>query len=59
MNWGLGDVILFGVMLAALGVACGVAVRLTRNPTYRLGLCGLAVLLFLLVWAELAVGLFD
>lgn len=59
MNWGLGDFALFGAMLL---VACGtyeLAAWVTARSVYRAGI-GLAIAAaFFLVWAELAVGLFD
>lgn len=56
--WDPADFAIFGVMLA---VACGafeLAVRLTRQPAYRV-LAGLALAGgFVLLWAQLAVGVF-
>lgn len=57
--WGPGD---FLTMAAMLLVACGafeVAVRMTRSTLSR-SLAGIAILgIFLMVWAELAVGIFS
>jgi hypothetical protein len=57
--WGPEDFITMGAMLA---IACGafeVAVRMIRSTTGR-GLAGIAILaIFLLVWVELAVGIFH
>lgn len=57
VNWGLGDFITFGTMLA---VACGtyeLAARMTRNKAYRAAV-GIAVAAaFFLVWVNLAVGI--
>jgi hypothetical protein len=56
--WDQADFAIFGVMLA---VACGtfeLAVRLTHRPAYRV-LAGLALAGgFVLLWAQLAVGVF-
>lgn len=58
VNWDLADFVLFGGMLL---MACGsfeLATRLISNRRY-LWMVGLAIVLaFLLVWAELAVGVF-
>lgn len=58
VNWDLADFALFGGMLL---IACGsfeLAARFISNRRY-LWMAGLAILLaFLLVWAELAVGVF-
>jgi len=59
VTWTGFDFEAFGLMLA---VACGafeLAVRLLRKPLWRVG-AGVAILVvFLLVWAQGAVGLFD
>lgn len=55
VQWGPGDFAVFAVMLALLGGAIELAVRFSRNRVARTAMIGGAVLLFLLVWAELAV----
>lgn len=59
VSWDLGDFVVFGAMLA---LACGTfegIVRLTADRLVR-GWAGTAIaLVFLLVWAELAVGIFN
>lgn len=59
VDWAPKDFITMGAMLA---IACGafeVAVRMIRSTTGR-GLAGIAILgIFLLVWVELAVGIFH
>lgn len=59
VNWDLADFVWFGGMLL---IACGLfelAARLISNRLY-LWTVGLAIALsFLLVWAELAVGVFS
>ena len=56
--WGPGDFALFAAMLAAACGAFELAVRLTKKPALRaLGALVIAGA-FLLVWAQLAVGVF-
>lgn len=58
-NWGLED---FAAMALLLAVLCGVievAINRLDAPRWRIGAVLLAVLMFLTVWAHLAVGLFD
>ncbi|QJE74531.1 hypothetical protein HHL28_16960 [Aerophototrophica crusticola] len=56
VDWGPEDFITFGVMLAVAGGALEVAVRMSGNWAYRAG-AGVAVATgFLLLWANLAVG---
>ncbi|MBA3863776.1 MAG: hypothetical protein C0517_07525 [Erythrobacter sp.] len=59
VNWGAGDFMVFGVMLAALCMAVEAACHWLATPLRRVSAIVLAVLAFLIVWAELAVGLFD
>lgn len=57
VNWSLGDFIAMGIMLGTVGGVLELAVRMSRNRFYRAG-AGLALLgTFLLVWANLAVGI--
>jgi ABC-type Mn2+/Zn2+ transport system permease subunit len=59
VNWGPGDFLIMGVMLAGLGLAMGLFLAYIRNRTIRsLAIFG-AILLFLLVWIELSVGIFG
>ena len=59
VQWSGADFLVFGVLLALAGAVVEVAVRVSRRRAFVLGvLCGTG-LLFLLVWAELAVGVFS
>lgn len=59
VNWGPGDFAVFAAMLAGLGLLLEGAARIGKTTQGRALLMFCAVLAFLLVWAELAVGLFD
>ncbi|MDP2260607.1 MAG: hypothetical protein Q8J89_12925 [Caulobacter sp.] len=54
--WDSRDFAIFGVMLAIVGGAIEAGVRLSGSPAYRLAVAIAAVAGFLLVWANLAVG---
>jgi hypothetical protein len=57
VEWSIGDFIAMGVMLGTVGTLLELAVRISRDRYYRAG-AGLALLgAFLLVWANLAVGI--
>ena len=57
--WGPGDFLVMGVLLGALGLGIEWAVHRFAGTAARL-MAGAAMLgAFLLVWAELSVGLFD
>jgi hypothetical protein len=55
--WTLGDFIAFGVMLLMVGVPLELAVRLSRNWSYRAAAAMALLGIFLTVWANLAVGI--
>jgi hypothetical protein len=59
VRWDLGDFILFGAMLVAACGAFEIVARVTADRRQR-WLAGAAIVaVFLLVWAELAVGIFS
>jgi hypothetical protein len=59
LRWDLGDFVVFGAMLLIAGGTLEGIVRLTADRRLRLGSAAAVALVFLLVWAELAVGIFD
>lgn len=56
--WDGTDFATFGAMLLVFGGAYELTVRMTRNTIYRAVIGAALAALFLLVWAELAVGIF-
>lgn len=58
VNWTLSDFIIAGALLLSTGMLCEIAIRKIRNLRLRVAVCGVVLLLFLLIWAELAVGIF-
>lgn len=59
VDWSAGDFVVFGTMLAGLCVAIELSVRLLRSRSAAALAIAAAVLVFLLIWAELAVGILD
>lgn len=57
MNWGFEDFAALALMIALAGLAVEGGVRIFRQPLHRVVLAGGIGLAFLLVWAELAVGI--
>ena len=57
--WGPGDFAVMAGLLALLGLGIEMALRTSLNLRGRMLAIAAMVALFLLVWAELAVGLFD
>lgn len=58
-NWKLGDFVVIGVLLFCTGLAIDFAVRKITNPTSRVFAVIAIVLALLLIWADLAVGIFN
>ncbi|WP_127139236.1 hypothetical protein [Flagellimonas oceanensis] len=59
VNWSLFDFMVVGGLLLALGFAIDLAIRKTKTINKRYLVITAIVVLFLLVWAELAVGVFG
>lgn len=59
VDWNALDYTIMGVMLLAVGGAIQWVVNRVTSPAKRVLWIGVAVLLFLMVWAELAVGVFG
>jgi hypothetical protein len=59
VNWSPGDFIAGGILLFGTGLACEFVMRKVKNIGSRLVICGVILLVFLIVWAELAVGIFG
>ncbi len=57
VRWDLGDFIVFSAMLAAAGGTLEGMVRLTTSRSARAWAAALVGVAFVLIWAELAVGL--
>lgn len=58
VNWTLIDFVVAGVMLFGTGLLCDFALRSIKKIHYRIAVCAAILLAFLLIWAELAVGIF-
>ena len=56
--WDGADFAIFGAMLLTVGGAYELTVRMTRSTACRTAIGVVLVATFLLVWAELAVGIF-
>jgi hypothetical protein len=58
-HWKFGDFILMGAMIYGLGLISLILMNVAKNKILRCIVTGLFFLLFLLIWVELAVGIFD
>lgn len=58
-NWSLGDFIFAAIMLFGTGLLIDLVFRKFHNKFYRLIGVTIVILAFLVIWAELAVGLVE
>lgn len=58
-DWKLPDFIGMGILLLGTGLLCELVMRKVKKIEYRILICGAILLALLLVWAELAVGIFG
>lgn len=59
VKWTGIDFLVAGVLLLGAGLACEAALRLVTKLEYRVAVCAAILLGLVLVWAELAVGIFG
>jgi hypothetical protein len=58
-NWSFFDFFIMGILILSLSFGIKQVFKKTKNIKYRILIIGTIVIVFLLVWAELAVGIFD
>jgi uncharacterized membrane protein AbrB (regulator of aidB expression) len=59
INWSPFDFIIMGVLILSVSIGINFTLNKTKNLKNRIIYIGILGLLFLLVWAELAVGIFG
>ena len=59
INWGPFDFIIMGSLLIFLSIGINFASNRAKNLKNRVLYIGILVIIFMLIWAELAVGLFG
>lgn len=59
VNWSFFDFIIMGTLILSLSFGIKIVLYTTKKRMYRILIIGLILILFLLVWAELAVGIFG
>lgn len=59
VNWNFFDFIIMGILILSLSFGIKQVLKTTKNTKYRIFIIGIILILFLLTWAELAVGIFD
>ncbi len=59
VNWSPFDFLIAGLLLLSSGLGCELVMRSSKKTRNRILICGLILFTLLLVWAELAVGVFG
>lgn len=59
VKWTLLDFVVMGALLLGTGLMCELVLRNVTKTKYRIAICGAIMVAFLLIWVELAVGIFG
>jgi len=59
VNWTSSDFIMMGVLLTGTGLLSEFVMRKVKSIDNRILIIGAILLVFILIWAELAVGIFG
>ena len=59
VDWSLFDFIIMGVLLLGTGLSIEFVIRKVKKIQYRIVICGALVAALVLIWIELAVGIFG
>ncbi|WP_205728792.1 hypothetical protein [Flavobacterium rhamnosiphilum] len=59
VNWNQSDFVVAGVLLLGTGLICELVMRKVKKIDHRIILCTVILAALLLIWIELAVGLFG
>lgn len=59
VNWTLSDFVVAGVLLLTTGLIAELIMRKIKKINYRILLLFVLIIILLLIWAELAVGVFG
>jgi hypothetical protein len=59
VNWSPVDFAVAAILLFATGLSCELVLRKVKKVSHRIVICGIILLALLLIWIELAVGIFG
>lgn len=59
VKWTIFDFIVAAVLLLGTGLLCELVIQKVKKIPYRIVICAVLLVALLLVWAELAVGIFG
>jgi hypothetical protein len=57
VNWSFFDFIIMGILILSISFGIKQVIKATNKRMFRMLLIGLILILFLVVWADLAVGI--
>lgn len=58
-NWTIEDFLVIGFLLYSTALLCEFVLRKVTGTYLRLLICGAILVVFLLIWIDLAVGIFN
>lgn len=59
VNWSISDFVIGAVLLGTTGITCEIILRKVKKRNHRILICGVVLFTLLLVWVEMAVGIFG
>ncbi|MES2760855.1 MAG: hypothetical protein V4677_01560 [Bacteroidota bacterium] len=59
VKWTVFDFVVMGILLSGTGLLIDLVLRKVTKTSTRILVCGAVLLVFLITWAELAVGVFG
>jgi len=59
VNWSIFDFVVMGFLLLFFSLLIDVTMKKVKNENVKILYVVLTILIFFLIWAELAVGIFD
>lgn len=59
VNWSFFDFIVMGILILSMSFGIKQVLTTKKNTNYRILIIGIILLVFILIWVELAVGIFD
>tara|TARA_R110000868_G_scaffold144625_1_gene363929 strand:- start:937 stop:1152 length:216 start_codon:yes stop_codon:yes gene_type:complete len=59
VNWTVSDFVVAGALLIGTGLMCELVIRKVKVTKYRIAICIGLLTVLILIWAELAVGIFG
>lgn len=59
VNWTVSDFLIMGMLLSVTALGIELVIRNVKTMKARVLLCAIVLLIFFIIWAELAVGIFG